>query len=373
MSNFYAVLKGRVPGVYTDWNECKKQTDGFSGPVFRKFPSRVEAEKFILLDPSRSYPSSSSAKLIPKKEEPLRKNIIEFVRVAFNMTIKLFKVTDETIVKIATAIWEDIESADENNKDAFQHILKEYLPVADCFYNKEYDMFLDEQRNCNSIYRVYINSLKIAYINDGGKKFLPNKEVEITFDDEDDESDEMEEIEGEEIDKDEKKIQTHSITDLTSVLYTDGAHNKTTGSEAWGSVVNKRGEDVMEDYQQVFTDMITKIENLPVGTRRVVVAKFNDVASQQINGAELLALIIGLRLALFSKGQVKTIMCDSKLMTEYWSKNLKKESRERMDPRKAKYVDELICLRKEFETMGGKIEKISGDYNKSDLGFHKKK
>lgn len=72
-----------------------------------------------------------------------------------------------------------------------------------------------------------------------------------------------------------------------------------------------------------------------------------------------------------SKGSpVKIIKCDSKLMTEYWSKYLKPESRAKMDPRKAKYVDELIDLRKKFEKTGGVIEKISGDDNFSDLGWH---
>ena len=160
------------------------------------------------------------------------------------------------------------------------------------------------------------------------------------------------------------------LDNLTRIIYTDGAHNKVTGHEAWGSVVNENKKDIINDYHHLFPDMNTEIRDLPVGTRRIIVAKFNDVSSQQINGAELLALVAGLRVAMFSGSLVKIVRCDSKLLTEYWSRNLKADSRKKMDPRKAKYVDELISLRKDFEKIGGVIEKISGDDNLSDLGWH---
>lgn len=365
MSNFYAVLKGRVPGVYTDWNECKKQTEGFSGPVFRKFPSREEAEKFLKLDPARSYPSASVAKPLLPKEKTKKVHLVEFVRSAFNMAIKIFRVSEETIEKIAQAMWNDLENADETDPKIFRNVLQEYLPLPDCLYCQSLEKFLDEQVKNNLGYRQCIDLFRIAYIKDGGRQIRKekNQPAEIVFD---------EEEEYEEVEDEEKDLNTRCV-DLTTILYTDGAHNKVTGNEAWGSAVNKKGQDIINDYLHLFPDMTTKMENLPVGTRRIIVAKFNDVASQQINGAELLALVAGLRAAIFSKGQVKVIKCDSNLMTEYWSRNLKADSRAKMDPRKAKYVDELICLRKEFEKIGGVIEKISGDDNKSDLGYHIKK
>jgi ribonuclease HI len=43
----YAVKVGRIPGIYSTWNECKKQTEGFSKPVFRKFKTKKEAEEFM--------------------------------------------------------------------------------------------------------------------------------------------------------------------------------------------------------------------------------------------------------------------------------------------------------------------------------------
>ncbi len=45
MKKAYVVFKGRKPGIYKTWAECKAQVDGFSGPVFRGYESMEEAEK----------------------------------------------------------------------------------------------------------------------------------------------------------------------------------------------------------------------------------------------------------------------------------------------------------------------------------------
>lgn len=44
---FYAVRKGRQPGIYLSWDECKAQTHGFSGAVYKKFESRDDALAFL--------------------------------------------------------------------------------------------------------------------------------------------------------------------------------------------------------------------------------------------------------------------------------------------------------------------------------------
>ncbi|KAJ2996394.1 Ribonuclease H1 [Globomyces sp. JEL0801] len=43
---FYAVKKGRKVGVFNNWNDCKEQTDGFSGAVYKSFTSFEEASTF---------------------------------------------------------------------------------------------------------------------------------------------------------------------------------------------------------------------------------------------------------------------------------------------------------------------------------------
>lgn len=43
---FYAVKKGKVPGIYTSWEACKSMVHGFPGAVYKSFPTREEAEAF---------------------------------------------------------------------------------------------------------------------------------------------------------------------------------------------------------------------------------------------------------------------------------------------------------------------------------------
>ncbi|QOD59890.1 ribonuclease H family protein [Polaribacter haliotis] len=41
---FYVVWNGRKKGIYTSWNVCKKQIDGFEGAQYKSFASLDEAE-----------------------------------------------------------------------------------------------------------------------------------------------------------------------------------------------------------------------------------------------------------------------------------------------------------------------------------------
>jgi len=47
--NFYAVVKGRTPGIYTEWygeNGAEKQVSGFQGAIYKGFSTRDEAERW---------------------------------------------------------------------------------------------------------------------------------------------------------------------------------------------------------------------------------------------------------------------------------------------------------------------------------------
>jgi ribonuclease HI len=44
---FYAVANGRTIGVFTNWTDCKHSVQGFSGAVFKKFDTNIDAEAFI--------------------------------------------------------------------------------------------------------------------------------------------------------------------------------------------------------------------------------------------------------------------------------------------------------------------------------------
>jgi ribonuclease HI len=44
---YYAVLKGRKTGIFTTWDDCKKQVEGFSNAIYKSFKTKEEAEEFL--------------------------------------------------------------------------------------------------------------------------------------------------------------------------------------------------------------------------------------------------------------------------------------------------------------------------------------
>lgn len=44
---YYAVKQGKVPGVYLTWEECKTQVHGYSGAVYKSFPTAEAAMAFV--------------------------------------------------------------------------------------------------------------------------------------------------------------------------------------------------------------------------------------------------------------------------------------------------------------------------------------
>ena len=44
---FYAVRVGRTPGVYETWDGCRRQITGFTGALYKGFPTEEEALAFV--------------------------------------------------------------------------------------------------------------------------------------------------------------------------------------------------------------------------------------------------------------------------------------------------------------------------------------
>lgn len=44
---YYAVAKGKTPGIYFTWEDCKAQVEHFPGPVYKGFSNLADAEEFI--------------------------------------------------------------------------------------------------------------------------------------------------------------------------------------------------------------------------------------------------------------------------------------------------------------------------------------
>ena len=43
-NKFYVVWQGRNPGVYSNWEACKKEVDGFVGAKFKGYPDKASAD-----------------------------------------------------------------------------------------------------------------------------------------------------------------------------------------------------------------------------------------------------------------------------------------------------------------------------------------
>lgn len=53
---YYAVRKGRTPGIYTTWAEAKNQVHGFQNASYKSFTTKAEAEAFIKQENGPSAP-----------------------------------------------------------------------------------------------------------------------------------------------------------------------------------------------------------------------------------------------------------------------------------------------------------------------------
>jgi ribonuclease HI len=85
------------------------------------------------------------------------------------------------------------------------------------------------------------------------------------------------------------------------------------------------------------------------------------------NYGELLALSYALEIARATR--VKYVFGDSKLVIEFWSQwRIKRKD---LPEETVTLADEVSRAREAFEVNGGIVERISGDFNPADLGFHR--
>ncbi|MBP5427135.1 MAG: ribonuclease H family protein [Clostridiales bacterium] len=46
-NKFYVVKKGRTPGIYTTWDECKNEVAGYKGAIYKSFSGYQDAKDFF--------------------------------------------------------------------------------------------------------------------------------------------------------------------------------------------------------------------------------------------------------------------------------------------------------------------------------------
>ncbi|MEI6456033.1 MAG: ribonuclease H family protein [bacterium] len=63
-NKFYVVWKGKTPGIYEGWDKCRKQVEGFTGAMYKGFPTMELAGSAINDDPRKYISKELNA---PKK------------------------------------------------------------------------------------------------------------------------------------------------------------------------------------------------------------------------------------------------------------------------------------------------------------------
>lgn len=80
---FYAVKKGRETGLFTTWDACKAQVQGYSGAVYKSFPTLQEAQAYLRGE-AEPKPDSNLA------EHPAEGEMVAYVDGSFHLQKKRF-------------------------------------------------------------------------------------------------------------------------------------------------------------------------------------------------------------------------------------------------------------------------------------------
>ncbi|MFN4286372.1 MAG: viroplasmin family protein [Lacibacter sp.] len=64
---YYVVWKGRQPGIYDNWDDCRKQVEGFAGAAYKAFESHAAAETAFQQPPAQHIFKKAATE---KKEKP---------------------------------------------------------------------------------------------------------------------------------------------------------------------------------------------------------------------------------------------------------------------------------------------------------------
>ncbi|XP_018416004.1 PREDICTED: ribonuclease H1-like [Nanorana parkeri] len=98
---FYAVRRGRNPGVYSTWDECKEQVERFAGARYKKFACEEEAWKFVRETegaPAKSSESSGGTQN-PSASKEKQDNVLPSFRAKRPLQLSSISTTDQSSPK----------------------------------------------------------------------------------------------------------------------------------------------------------------------------------------------------------------------------------------------------------------------------------
>jgi len=145
---YYAVKKGRIPGVYETWDDCKKQVDGFSGAEHKSFHTYEEAAKFVESSTNEDFEFSDDKE---KDNEPQKNTaeVIAYTDGSYDPGSKIFSygvviIKGKKTVKFSKA-FRDFEKAKmrnvageiEGSKKVIEYCLNNKIKSVDIYYDYE--------------------------------------------------------------------------------------------------------------------------------------------------------------------------------------------------------------------------------------------
>ena len=95
MKTYYVVHKGIKPGIYSTWNECKKQVHNFENAIFKKFTDAEEAGKFLV----NGFGQGKKPRIVTRRENDDKKNDNKILEQLEDNCPKIFVYTDGSCIK----------------------------------------------------------------------------------------------------------------------------------------------------------------------------------------------------------------------------------------------------------------------------------
>ena len=125
---YYAVRNGVKPGIYETWAECELQVKGFSGAVYKSFPTMTEAELFMTGETDYSLGQSNGEN-------------IDVSRINSDVEVELNALTDKEVVAFVDGSYSQSEE-----KSGFGAII------------------IDDKRITTSLFKAYTKNLHEEFI-----------------------------------------------------------------------------------------------------------------------------------------------------------------------------------------------------------------
>lgn len=95
VKTYYVVHIGKIPGIYQNWEECKKQIDKFEGAIFKKFTDKKDAEEFL----KNGFGNGKKPKIITRRENEDKKNTEKILDETLDASNTLFIYTDGSCIR----------------------------------------------------------------------------------------------------------------------------------------------------------------------------------------------------------------------------------------------------------------------------------